>query len=113
MMPISGLLITLDRDRSQRASALAALRDHPSIDVGDGEDHRVPIVVDTLSSDEDRTVWEWLHELPGVMFVDVVYVYFDEDGQRCEASPHDPSQKRRETSSSHESTSAYHARGES
>jgi hypothetical protein len=86
-MPISGLLITLDRDPSKRTSAIAALQQHPSIDLGEGEDHRLPIVVDTPSSDDDRAVWDWLHEQPGITFVDVVYVHFDED-EHEEASRH-------------------------
>lgn len=78
-MPISGLLITLDRDSDKRARALAALQHHHAIDIGEGRDHRVPVVVDTPSSDEDRAVWDWLHEQPGITFVDVVYVHFDQD----------------------------------
>jgi nitrate reductase NapAB chaperone NapD len=91
-MPISGLLITLDCDPSKRAEALAALRQHPAIDIGEGEAHRVPIVVDTPSSDEDRAVWDWLHDQPGVAFVDLVYVHFDvEDEQRQRGAKDSPS----------------------
>lgn len=108
LMPISGLLITLDRDPAKRADALAALQRHPSIDLGEGEDHRIPIVVDTPSSDEDRAVWNWLHELPGVTFVDVVYVHFDEG----EASRHQGNESSSE-SRLHASMPSDHARGES
>jgi len=80
-MPISGLLISLDRDPARRAEAMDALHQHPAIEIGEGEECRVPIVVDTTSSQEDRAVWDWLHQQPGISFVDVVYVHFEE-GQR-------------------------------
>ncbi len=78
-MPISGLLITLDRDPGRRDAARTALEQHPAIEIGEGKDHRLPIVVDTPTSEEDRAVWEWLHQFPGATFVDVVYIHFDED----------------------------------
>jgi nitrate reductase NapAB chaperone NapD len=89
-MPISGLVITFSPDQMARRFALEALRSHPSIEVGgDRRDARVPVVVETSTSDEDRAVWLWLHELPGVQFVEVVYVHFDheEDLQEVDHNP--------------------------
>jgi hypothetical protein len=77
-MPISGLLVTLVEDAATRMTALTTLRQHPAIDVGEPAGGRVPIVVETLDENEDRLVWEWLHAIPGVTFVVVAYIHFDE-----------------------------------
>ena len=71
-MPVSGLVLTLSTDTLKRESALAALRRHRCIEIGQASEHRLPIAVDTPDSDADRQVWSWLHELPGVEFVDLV-----------------------------------------
>lgn len=78
-MPVSGLVLTLEADDERREGALAALRRCASIEVGERHGQRLPIVVDTESSDEDKAVWEWLRSLPGVAFVDVVCVDSSED----------------------------------
>jgi nitrate reductase NapAB chaperone NapD len=85
-MPISGLLITLDRDPEKKSDAIARLQSHPAIDLGDRDGLRLPIVVDTASSEDDRMVWAWLHELPGITFVDVVYIHFDDEGHAHDQS---------------------------
>ena len=77
-MPISGLVVTLSSDARAREAALEALRNHPQIELGDGSPHRHPIVVETANSDETSCFWEWLQALPGVEFVDVAYVHFEE-----------------------------------
>lgn len=71
-MPVSGLVLTLSLNAPDRAAALDALRRHPSIEVGEAQGHRLPIVVDTPASDDDRAVWDWLHAQEGILFVDVV-----------------------------------------
>ena len=81
-MPVSGLAITLTEDREQQEAALAALRAHPNIEVGQQHGHRLPIVVDTETDEADKDVWRWLHEQPGVRFVDVVTVHHDDGPSR-------------------------------
>ena len=71
-MPVSGLVLTLKNDGAGSSAVLAELRAHGSITLGDRAGHRLPIVVDTPGSDEDRAVWEWLHTLPGIAFVELV-----------------------------------------
>ena len=78
-MPVSGLVLTLSRNDAHRVDALAALGRHPSVDVGEAQGSRLPIVVDTDNSEDDRAVWEWLHTLPGVLFVDLVCADASED----------------------------------
>lgn len=71
-MPVSGLVLTLSRNETDRASALAALRDHPALALGEAAAHRLPVVADTPDSVQDQALWDWLRELPGVLFVDLV-----------------------------------------
>jgi hypothetical protein len=78
-MPISGLVVALVDDLETRRTALAMLAQHPAIDVGEPAGGRVPIVVETLDENDDRLVWEWIHTVPGVTFVVVAYIHFDED----------------------------------
>ncbi len=78
-MPVSGLVLTLSREDSCRREALSALCEHALIAIGELAAHRLPIVVDTPNSEEDRAIWEWLQELPGVLFVDLVCTDATED----------------------------------
>ncbi|GAA4443507.1 hypothetical protein GCM10023156_00650 [Novipirellula rosea] len=83
-MPISGLVVTLSDNDTERANALNSLRRDPRIELGISEPEqrhamRIPIVVDTQSNDEDKQVWQWLNELTGVVFVDVALVGFESD----------------------------------
>lgn len=71
-MPVSGLVLTLSEVLSDRQRAIDALKHEPAIHLGPIQGHRVPIVLDTPSSDADKTMWEWLHMLPGILFVDLV-----------------------------------------
>ncbi len=73
-MPISGLVLTLVDDRSRREAAIRSLLAHPNIQVGHLHEHRLPIVVDTISTDDDSEVWVYLNQLAGVQFVDLVCV---------------------------------------
>ncbi|MCC5785710.1 MAG: hypothetical protein JJU33_03305 [Phycisphaerales bacterium] len=71
-MPVSGLILSLSDDRRLRDGALEAINQHNAVSLGEMQGLRLPIVVDTADSDADREVWKWLHELPGVLFVDLV-----------------------------------------
>jgi hypothetical protein len=85
-MPISGLVLTLVEEPHARQGALEILRRHPAIEVGEPADVRVPIVVETTDAEEDRLVWEWLHAIPGVSFVVVAFIHFDEGDAECGSS---------------------------
>ena len=80
-MPISGLVVSFADDPPLRQKAIEAMEAEPRIDVGVIESNRVAIVLDTASGEEDKRLWEWLSALPGVVFIDVAMVVFDEDAQ--------------------------------
>jgi len=89
-MPVSGLVLTLGELDSERDAAVHALRDRPEITLGDAQGRRLPIVVDTHCDDEDKAIWEWLHELRGVLFVDLVSADLSEDPPPTGAPPGGP-----------------------
>jgi hypothetical protein len=76
---ISGWVVTLSLDPGLAQAAIDALRRHQAIEMGEVAGHRAPVVVETDDRDETSAVWEWLHSLPGVLFVDVAFLHFDED----------------------------------
>ena len=77
-MPVSGLVVSFTDQPALREKAMDAIRDEPRIEIGVAKSRRMAIVIDTASSDEDKQLWNWLQELPGVVFVDVVMVGFEE-----------------------------------
>jgi len=89
-MPISGLVLSLSEQHSLREHALEALRHEPRIEIGARDSLRVAIVCDTACGEEDKQLWNWLQQLPGIVFVDVVMVGFDDDSTSNEINT-DPS----------------------
>jgi len=86
-MPISSCVLTLCGDDAERAEALQAIEAHDAIDVGRAVANRVPIVIETATSEDDRDVWEWLHSLAGIAMVEVAFVHFDADESNAAAGP--------------------------
>ena len=80
-MPVSGLAITLNSDSRSAKAAIDALDAHESIDIGQQHGHKLPIVTDTDSSRDDKQLMSWINSLPGVSFVDITFIAFDEKAQ--------------------------------
>ena len=76
-MPVSGLVVTFSDDKLIGDQAFVAIENNSQISIGPREEKRMAIVLDTDSSLEDRILWDWLNALPGVLFVDVVFVGFE------------------------------------
>lgn len=77
-MPVSGLVVSLKSDPRLREEAIQAIRGESCIEVGVIAGRKMAIVVDTNSTDDDKRIWCWLGSLPGVAFVDVTMVGYDE-----------------------------------
>lgn len=80
-MPVSGLVVSLTDEPHLREAAIASIRQETRIEVGIIRSGRMAIVLDTVSTDEDKQLWHWLSSLPGVVFVDVAMVGFEEQGR--------------------------------
>ena len=77
-MQTSGLVITLSSDSAEAAKAFTALSARPEFVFGERNDRWLPLVMETSGDVESRELHDWIQALPGVEFVDVAYVNFDE-----------------------------------
>lgn len=77
-MIISGLLLTLSEDARLADSAAAALRARPEFTLGERSRRWLPVVIEVENVRASRDLHDWLSDQPGVDFVDVVQVNFQE-----------------------------------
>lgn len=77
-MPVIGAVVTLSPEPGLRAQALAALAREPALTMGDLQAGRMPIVLETSSTREDRDRFDALHRLPGVMAAEPVFADFSD-----------------------------------
>jgi len=80
-VPVSGLVITFSSDTADHGKVLEQLAGEPAIEVGEACGPKLPIVVDTDTREQDRTIWHWVRDLPGVAMVDVAFVAFDDESE--------------------------------
>lgn len=73
-MPISGLVITLEKDPVAQARALEALARDARLELGAAFGERVPAVADTPTAAAAEDLVRTIAEEPGVAFVDVASV---------------------------------------
>ena len=78
-MPISGLVVTLTDNPVLQQAALAAMREHPALELGERTRNQIALVAESACEEEDRLIWEWLHALPGVAMVVVAFIHFDDE----------------------------------
>lgn len=71
-----GLLVSLDP--AQSSAVERRLRAHPAMTVGELADRWLPVAVEAEDDSVCRDLHEWIGVLPGVAFVDVVHVNFEE-----------------------------------
>lgn len=78
-MTVSGLVLTLDNDPIARARAWAALTEDPRVLCGEVHGLRLPVVTEAATLEEAEALCEALARLPGIQFVDVVSISFDQE----------------------------------
>ena len=78
-MPVSGLVVSLSDQHDLREATIDTIRQESRIEVGVIQSQRMAVVVDTPTREEDKEIWNWLNALPGVTFVDVALVGFEDD----------------------------------
>ena len=77
-MITSGLVLTLSSDATLVAQAIAKIGARPDFTLGERNDRWLPVAMEARNDDASRELHDWLHALPGVEFVDVVSVNFEE-----------------------------------
>ncbi len=75
-MSISGLVLTLAAD-GPACATLSALAGDPRLTLGEQFGHRIAVVADTESVEADRSLWDELRAMPGIINVDVTFVHLD------------------------------------
>jgi len=86
-MPISGLILTLSNDAELAAQVIATLSTRVEFMPGERNARWLPVAMEARDDAESRDLHDWLNALPGVDFVDVVYVNFDEDEATASLTP--------------------------
>ncbi|MBW2736423.1 MAG: hypothetical protein JRH20_28885 [Deltaproteobacteria bacterium] len=76
-MAISGLVITLSEQESERVSALNAMEQEPWLSLGVAQGHRLPVVVDSEDRHQFQACWDALLAMEGVVHVDLVTVDYE------------------------------------
>jgi hypothetical protein len=82
-MITSGLVITLTSDATLAAQAIAKVTARDEFTSGDRNDRWLPVAMEARDDAESRDLHDWLQALPGVEFVDVVYVNFEKPERGC------------------------------
>lgn len=77
-MPISGIVISFDCSPQEQLQTLEIIKQDSRFELGECKDHKVPGVLETPDQHDDRAAINWLNQLNGVSFVDVVFVHFEE-----------------------------------
>jgi len=55
---------------------------HPGderVELGPQNDNRIAATIETQSQREDRHLREWIESLPGVTYVDIAFIHFDDE----------------------------------
>lgn len=86
-MPISGLILTLNADAELAAQAVASLSTRAEFMPGERNARWLPVAMEARDDAASRDLHDWLNALPGVAFVDVVYVNFDADEATASLTP--------------------------
>ena len=77
-MPVAGLTLTFAQDQALISDAVAQMFGRDDTQLGELDGRYMAAVIDTPDSRSSRDLHRWIETLPGIDFVDVVYVGFDE-----------------------------------
>ncbi|QQE09993.1 hypothetical protein JD969_10730 [Planctomycetota bacterium] len=80
-MPVSGLNITITDKPHITSKLLENISRDPSFEIGLHEGNHLAVVLETNDAQQDKHKHRWLSQLPGVIHIDVVFIYFDEHGE--------------------------------
>ena len=77
-MPVSGLVITM-QDGADTDALCRRIAQSEELALGERHDRYLPVALDARDDAHSREVHDWLMTQPGVAYVDVVAVNFEED----------------------------------
>lgn len=78
---IASVVVSLDVDKQLQQKTLAEISARPDMELGmiDAATNRLPVTIESLNRREMGDATEWLKTLQGALFVDVVFVHFEEE----------------------------------
>lgn len=76
---IGGLLVRLSDDPSARAGAVESLAARADLLLGEANGPWLPVAMEANGPRASRALHEWILGVPGVLFVEVVAVHFEQD----------------------------------
>lgn len=83
-MPVSGLVLTLERDPSLRSDLLETLGADGRVTTGEPIEGSLPVVTETDTIDEHEALWNEIAALDGVLMVRLAFHDFsDVEGSPC------------------------------
>jgi nitrate reductase NapAB chaperone NapD len=85
---IASLVATLDRHVADLTDTVSQISRIPCVELSDEKafTHRLPVMIDSPDPDSLEDITRRLQQIPGVAFVDVVFVHFEDESDRVPAT---------------------------
>ncbi len=85
---IASLIVTLDRDIANLSEIVSQISRVPGVELNDATAFslRLPVMIDSPDPDSLEDITRRLQQIPGVAFVDVVFVHFEDESDRIPAT---------------------------
>ncbi len=86
---IASLVATLDKDIAELSEIVSRISCIPGVEIGDTKavTHRLPVMIDSPDADSLEEITRRLQQIPGVAFVDVVFVHFEDESDSAPVTP--------------------------
>ena len=86
---IASLVATLDKDIADLSEIVSRISCIPGVELSDAKAviHRFPVMIDSPDPDSLEEITRRLQQIPGVAFVDVVFVHFEDESDIAPATP--------------------------
>jgi nitrate reductase NapAB chaperone NapD len=86
---IASLIVTLDEGTTDLSEIASQMSRVPGVEINDSNalSHRLPVIIDSLDPNSLEEITRRLQQIPGVAFVDVVFVHFEDESDSDPATP--------------------------
>lgn len=86
---IASLVATLDKDIADLSEIVSRISCIPGVELSDAKaiTHRFPVMIDSPDPDSLEEITRRLQQIPGVAFVDVVFVHFEDESDSAPVTP--------------------------
>lgn len=86
---IASLVATLDKDLADRPEIVSQISRIPGVELNDAKafTHRLPVMIDSPDPDSLEEITRRLQQIPGVAFVDIVFVHFEDESDSVAVTP--------------------------